>query len=199
MKTNEGYIKFDLDWQYSDDLAQYNIDDTQVSDLIRIKRILQSKGMIGGFDNGINFGNVSKRISGNSFLISGTQTGCIDNIGLSHFALVSECNINRNYIKCYGSVRASSESMTHFAVYDTASQAGAIIHVHSENLWTKLIDKVPTTNRTAEFGTPEIALEIQRLIVENSLGESGIIIMGGHPDGIITFGKDIDQAYSILN
>ena len=62
----------------------------------------------------------------------------------------------------------------------------------------KLLELVPSTSKDVEFGTPEMAREIIRLFRETDVLEKKILVMGGHKDGIITFGKDLDEAGGYL-
>ena len=61
-------------------------------------------------------------------------------------------------------------------------------------MWDNYLNDLPTTDKKAEFGTPEIAFEIS--ILANQ--PSGIIIMGGHPEGIITYGKTLNEAEEFI-
>jgi hypothetical protein len=61
-------------------------------------------------------------------------------------------------------------------------------------LWNELIDKVPTTSHDVSYGTPEMALEFRRLYEDTDFAEQGIAIMGGHEEGIVSFGCDVEQA-----
>ena len=65
-------------------------------------------------------------------------------------------------------------------------------------LWERLINKIPTTSPEAEYGTPEIARDIIRLFKETDVKEKKILVMGGHKEGIISFGKDLDEAGNVL-
>ena len=51
--------------------------------------------------------------------------------------------------------------------------------------------KYPTTNPDFSFGTPEIAFDIARVIEEKGNVDKGIIVMGGHPEGILYYGKNL--------
>ena len=100
---------------------------------------------------------------------------------------------------CEGPVKASSETMTHAALYEVDDTIKAIIHVHNEAMWKKLIRKLPTTNAKVAYGTPEMAEEIKNLFKDHDFKETGnIIIMAGHEDGIISFGRNLEEAYNIL-
>ena len=74
----------------------------------------------------------------------------------------------------------------------------AIIHIHNLELWNQLMDKVPTTKKEVPYGTPEMAKEVFRLFQETNVKEEKIIVMAGHDEGIIAFGKDLDEAGSVL-
>ncbi len=54
--------------------------------------------------------------------------------------------------------------------------------------------KVPTSNPDVPYGTPQMAKEMFRLFDEENLGVEKILVMAGHEDGIIYFGKDLDEA-----
>ena len=72
--------------------------------------------------------------------------------------------------------------------------------LHAAGLWRELIDRVPTTSRTVSYGTPEMAREFRRLYEETDFAGQGVAVMGGHEEGIVSFGNDIEQAAErILN
>ena len=61
--------------------------------------------------------------------------------------------------------------------------------------------KLPTTDPAAEYGTPAMARSIARLTSEivARQQQAKIIIMAGHPEGIIGFGEDLKGAVEELN
>jgi ribulose-5-phosphate 4-epimerase/fuculose-1-phosphate aldolase len=89
---------------------------------------------------------------------------------------------------------ASSESLTHAAIYDCTKETNAVIHVHHKEKWTSLLHKAATTNTSIPYGTPEMAYAIQDLIVKNKIGAHKIIAMGGHEEGLIFFGRTLEEA-----
>jgi ribulose-5-phosphate 4-epimerase/fuculose-1-phosphate aldolase len=91
-------------------------------------------------------------------------------------------------------VQASSEALTHAAIYALDPAIRAVVHVHSVAMWNKLIDTFPTTSRDVSYGTPEMAREFRRLYEETDFGQQGVAIMGGHEEGIVSFGRDVGQA-----
>jgi ribulose-5-phosphate 4-epimerase/fuculose-1-phosphate aldolase len=188
---DEGYTKYECDWRQAPALAA-----DAIGELNAWRNRLYEKGLIGYYpEHGVGFGNVSVR-EGNSdrFIISGTQTGHIVQTGEEHYARVTGCDIAANRVVCEGPVQASSEALTHAAIYALDPGIRAVVHVHDADLWHELIDRIPTTSREIAYGTPEMAREFQRLYAETDFAERGIAVMGGHDEGIVAFGKDITQA-----
>lgn len=140
---DEGVVKYRCDWKKAEPVAAENI-----ADLMDWRDRLHSWGLIGVYENGIGFGNISVRL-GNScqFVISGTQTAHLPNLGPASYSTVTEFNLEQNFLGCRGPVPASSESLTHAAVYLRAFDAGGIIHVHNPKLWQQLLFKIPTTRK----------------------------------------------------
>jgi L-ribulose-5-phosphate 4-epimerase len=153
--------------------------------------------LIGMYENGIGFGNISMR-SSNGFIISGTKTGGIENLTRNQYTEVREWDNDGNWLKCTNQIDASSESLTHAAVYEASPETNGVIHVHSLEFWERLKGKVPTTDEKVEYGTPEMAGEILRLFLETDVKEKKILVMAGHKEGIISFGKDLDEVGNIL-
>jgi hypothetical protein len=155
--------------------------------------------LIGAYENGVGFGNISIRIrGGNQFIITGSATGEIPELEPGHYVKVNSFNIDDNAVQCTGSLKASSESLTHAAIYLADPGVNAVIHVHSIELWNELIYKVPTTNPSMDYGTTGLAKDIFRLFSESDVIEKRIIVMAGDRAGILTFGHDIDEAVNVL-
>ena len=192
---DEGVVKYRCDWEEADPVAAGNI-----ADLMSWRERLHSWGLIGVYENGIGFGNVSVRL-GNScqFVISGTQTAHLPALGPESYCTVTEFNLEQNFLGCRGPVQASSESLTHAALYLQREDVGGIIHVHNPKLWQQLLFKIPTTRKEIPYGTPQMALEMFRLFEEENLAERKILAMAGHEDGIICFGSTLDEAGKVLS
>ena len=155
--------------------------------------------LIGAYENGVGFGNISMRIrGGNQFVITGSATGEIPELEPGHYVKVTSFNINDNAVQCVGPLKASSESLTHAAIYSADQGVNAIIHIHSIDLWNNLIYKVPTTNPGMDYGTPGLAKDVSRLFGESDVIEKRIIVMAGDRAGLLTFGHDMDEAVNIL-
>jgi L-ribulose-5-phosphate 4-epimerase len=63
---------------------------------------------------------------------------------------------------------------------------------------TALLNQAPTTAKAAEYGTPEMAYEIMRLFMRSDAQTRKIVVMAGHEGGILTFGKDLEEAFAVL-
>jgi hypothetical protein len=190
MRPNEGYIKFNLNWEEK----SFDFNDQDFNSINLCRQMLFEIGLIGAYPDGIGYGNISIRNNKNEFIISGSATGNYKNLSKEHFALVKDFDISKNTVHCIGLTKASSESLSHAAIYNSNPEVNAVIHIHHKELWEKHLNNLSTTNKNAEFGTPEIAFEISKLVNHTN----GIIIMGGHPEGIISYGKTLNEAIEIL-
>ncbi|MCF8297175.1 MAG: class II aldolase/adducin family protein [Saprospiraceae bacterium] len=191
----EGYIKYKSNWQQKG----ITIPNSYFKEIEHWRNQLYDKGMIGLYNNGIGFGNISMRIeNSNQFYITGSTTGKYSKLELCHLAKVEDYSLENNSIDCVGSVIASSESLSHAIIYETLAEINSIIHIHHFEVWKKSLNKFPTTNINAEYGTPEIANEIKSLLQDEEIAKQRIIIMGGHEEGIISFGKDMKEAMGAL-
>ena len=190
---DEGYVKFNCTWIKADPLP-YNT----LRELDAWRNRLYKLGLIGMYDNGIGFGNISIRSSGRTFIISGSATGGLPELDENYYVLVNDYNFLQNSLTCTGPIKASSESLTHAAIYESSPETKAVIHVHHAAMWERLIHNIPTTGENVEYGTPEMADEIKRLFIETKVMQEKILVMGGHYEGIISFGESLDEAGKIL-
>lgn len=186
---DEGYIKYQCNWIQSD-----VIQPQQIEEINKWRTLLFDQGYIGMYENGIGFGNISIRVDDNLFLVSGSATGGIRHLSAEHYALVTDYNFPLNQLSCKGMTTASSESLTHAAIYACSEKTNAVIHVHHKEKWIRLLHKAATTNAAISYGTPEMAYAIQNLILENNGDNTKLIVMGGHEDGLISFGKTLEEA-----
>ena len=189
----EGIIKFNCEW-----LNKKPLPANQLKEIIFWRNKLFKLKLICAGKDGIGYGNISIRHRKEQFIISGSQTGIKKIADENDFTLITEFNISKNYIKCEGTVKASSESLTHAAIYSALPEINAVIHVHDKEAWNKFKNKMPTTSESAEYGTPKLAQEIFRLSKSPEIFNTKIIILAGHEDGIISFGKSLDEAFNLL-
>ncbi|MBU0763604.1 MAG: class II aldolase/adducin family protein [Bacteroidetes bacterium] len=191
MSGSEGIIKFNLEWKE----AEILIPEPCFSLLNDCRKRLCGLNLIGETPDGTGYGNVSVKINRkNHFYISGSGTGGTEKSYRHHYALVESYNLAGNSVVCSGLAKASSESLTHAAIYEYNDRAKAVIHVHSPVPWNKYKDRIPTTPRDAEYGTPEMASAIRPMMRIPEVLNRGIIIMGGHEDGILVFGTSLQEA-----
>lgn len=191
--SETGVIKFNCTWIKEDPL-----NDDLIADLNTWRDKLHKMGFIGVYKNGIGYGNISKRFEANQFIISGTATGKLQKLSNEHYTKVTAYDLDKNSLTANGPIVASSESLTHAVIYESDKNCNAVIHIHCLDLWTKLLNNIPTTEKTVEYGTPAMAREVQRLFKDTDLAEQKILVMAGHEEGIISFGKNLEEAGSIL-
>lgn len=187
MFAEKGYVQFTSDWRKTEPPEHPIVDD-----LIHWRNRLYQLGLIGVYPDGIGFGNLSGRIHQTDFFITGTGTGRVNTLTRDHFCTVTAFNIAANQVACSGPVPASSEAMSHAAVYVAEPTAAVVIHVHHLGMWQKLYDRIPTTDPAAEAGTPAMGFAIARLLADGVSGE--VFVMGGHREGLMAFGETAEQA-----
>lgn len=191
---DEGYIKFNCIWEPGD----FEFPEPLWQSLSHWRSKLYALNLVGAYDNGIGFGNISVRTQGEQFIITGSATGTKENLSRADYAWVTQYHIDQNQVESTGQTKASSETMTHAALYESSPEIQAVIHIHHLGLWEKLKGQIPTTDDNAAFGTPDMAREIIRLYHESDLPETKMLVMGGHQEGLISFGKDLDEAGEVL-
>jgi Class II Aldolase and Adducin N-terminal domain len=155
---------------------------------------------------GLGYGNISQRIGPFDFplpplqfIISGTQTGHLERLGVEHFSTVLAADPHRNRVVAEGPVEPSSEALTHAAVYASNEQARYVLHVHSPEIWSQTQQlKIPATPRDVPYGTPQMAAAVHSLLCSVDVENCPIFSMLGHDDGIVSFGRTLDQAGQIL-
>lgn len=185
----------------------------QIQVLNYYRDTMYSHGLIGQdpnrYDN-VAWGNVSKKIEKidetlnhqSHFIISGTQTGGLERLTEEHYTTVvgyfPEFNVVI-YKGPEGSIKPSSEAMTHGALYDLNASIGYVFHGHHKGIWENSRRfGIPTTKESVEYGTPKMAEEFQRVHNDNKMGAKGCISMGGHEDGIVAFSEYPKEAWDIL-
>ncbi len=190
---DEGYIKYKSDWEK----REIDIDDKLFEEINFWRNHFYKRNWIGAYSDGIGFGNISTRLQDNQFLISGSATGNYPELEKSNYSIVNNFDFDSNSLKCSGQVEASSEALSHAALYKANSNISKIVHIHNLDLWKKWINRLPTTSDKITYGTPEMAYELQLCMLEMKADE-GVIIMGGHQEGIIAFGNDFEKIAKLL-
>jgi ribulose-5-phosphate 4-epimerase/fuculose-1-phosphate aldolase len=154
---------------------------------------------LGVDSNGVGFGNVSVRDGRTtSFYITGSATGSLPELTPADCVRVVAFDFARNWLSYEGAAIPSSESLTHAAICESDPTVFAVIHCHDSALWQMLLDRVPTSSKPVAYGTPEMAYEIMRLFKTTDVQSREILAMAGHEGGIVTFGKNLEDAFEVL-
>ncbi len=188
------YVKFTYQ-RARPDIAPFEA----IAELNACRRKLLELHLMGVDSNGIGFGNLSVRdgVSGN-FYITGSATGGLPELTSLDCVRVMEYDFARNWLRYEGAAIPSSESLTHAAIYESDSSTAAVIHCHDSFLWRTLLDDAPATSKAVVYGTPEMAYEIIRLFEVGEVRSKKIFVMAGHEGGIVTFGKNLEDAFDVV-
>jgi len=152
----------------------------------------------------VGFGNISEfkdyqqfhQSSHPQFLITGTQTGKYPDLDGRFYTRVLDYDIEDLKIKVMGPVEASSEALTHAAIYAGNKNIMAIFHIHSAKIWNGMInDNSEHTSKTIPYGTVEMARATQNCINHKDFGS---FCMHGHEDGVVAYGRSLDEAGKII-
>lgn len=185
---DDGYIKYQCQWENKSCISAEDI-----AALNQWRDRLFEHGLIGMLPNGIGFGNISIREKNNVFLITGSATGGLKMLNTSHYARVTSFNLQENTLSCEGLTIASSESLTHAALYAIDPAIQSVVHVHHRQGWLKGLHRLPTTPAGIAYGTPEMAAAVQSCYAQTK-HTCNLIFMTGHEDGIISLGNSIEEA-----
>ena len=190
MTIDEGYIKYLSRW--TEGPAP---DPGLTAELETWRRPLYDAGLVGHYEDlGVGFGNLSVRADDSAFVITGTQTGHLPTTSGDHYALVTRTDVAANTVWSVGPVEASSEAMTHAAIYALSGAIRAVVHVHSRELWDRYRNVLPTTAAAVAYGTPAMAAEFARLWSERRFRNDGLAVMAGHEEGIVSIGTSLREA-----
>lgn len=190
---DEGVIKFQL--QFTPGPLP---DGLPLAELIAWQRIMHDLRLLGRDPSrygGLAYGNLSLRLEGNVFVVSASQCADQPRPTAKDYCLVTAWDCAGNRLVAMGPARPSSESLTHAALYDADPAIGCIIHGHSQEIWQQCeaLGLTSTAPQVA-YGTPAMASEMTRLYREHGFRGRGALAMGGHQDGIVSFGRTCDEA-----
>lgn len=199
-QEREGVVKYTLQFR-----AGPAVSADRVDPLVAWRDLLARLGLVGRNPSryhGLGFGNLSRRLhdSGDGgFVITGTQTGHLATLSPQHFALVHRVDLDDNAVDASGPVEPSSEALTHAAVYAAAPAVCYVFHGHHPAIWRRAQAlQLPCTPADVAYGTPEMATAVTELTAGADPEAGGLIVMGGHEDGLLSFAADADVAGSLL-
>jgi ribulose-5-phosphate 4-epimerase/fuculose-1-phosphate aldolase len=159
---------------------------------------LRSLGWLGVNADGIGYGNISWREGTSSaFFITAAGTGSKSELEPADCSKVVAYDLARNWLRCEGPM-ASSESLTHAAIYESDASVRAIIHCHSLPLWEVLRAGGLSTPPETEYGTAAMGYAVRHLFESSDVAKQRIFAMAGHREGVIAFGQSLTQALTRL-
>lgn len=199
-EKHEGVIKFHLDFREGPSPQK-----TLLRELNNWRSKLRELGLIGQDPEryeGYGFGNLSRRLPGqkeNAFLISGTQTGHLDELQANHYATVLQCRPAKNQLQATGQIKPSSEALSHGILYQSHPGIHWVMHLHSPDIFNNYRTlNLPCTDPSAAYGTPEMASAIEALAKEREDSHPSLLVMGGHQDGILAYGSDAEATGDLV-
>jgi L-ribulose-5-phosphate 4-epimerase len=188
------YVKFTYQCARAD-IAPFDA----LAELNACRRKLLAQRLMGVNSHGVGFGNLSVRDGWTtSFYITGSATGGLPELTPTDCVRVVAYDFARNWLRYEGTAIPSSESLTHAAIYESDPSTSAVIHCHDSVLWRTLLDRVPTSSKAVAYGTPQMAYEIMRLFKVSDVRSRKIFVMAGHEGGIVTFGRNFEEAFDVL-
>jgi hypothetical protein len=172
-----------------------------LNQLDEVRTKLFDLGLVGVYPDGVGYGNVSIRHEAGC-IISGTATGSMRVLGAGGYCYVRSFDLQNNKVLTAGPVKASSESMTHCAIYQANPLMQCVLHIHNRELWERLLSQgYDSTSVDIPYGTPQMALSMATLACTKT-EPSDLIVMAGHEEGIVAYGQTIfcafDQIKTIL-
>lgn len=187
-KRDEGVIKFKLTLKRAPAPEMY-----QVIALEKWRALFFKLGLVGEYPiDKIGYGNLSCRLSKKNFLITGSQTGHLAHLQAHHYTKVIDCDLKKGSITAEGLVPPSSESLTHYGIYEANSSIQYVFHVHHRPLWDMLISgPFDYIDESIAYGTQQMAEAAFDLLANKN---SGIFVMKGHEDGVISYGTTAEEA-----
>ncbi len=191
---DEGYIKFQAQHEPKAPFPW-----AKLVELNHWRTACHAAGLIGVYPDGIGYGNISQRVGeSNQFYITGSATGGYETLSAEHYALVTSVDVPANSLVCEGPILASSESMSHAMIYRELPWVTGVIHAHHQAMWSHYLHRVPTTDASAPYGSPEMANSIVDLLRTTELPERKFFVMEGHPEGLFTFGRTLEEAFRVM-
>ena len=166
--------------------------------LNRARTVLHDLGLIGVYANGVGYGNLSIRASGDQFIITASATGAHRELRPEQYCLVESFSLELNRVCSRGAMDASSESMTHGAIYLANPAVRCVMHVHSRAMFDRLLPSSGLhTPVDVAYGTPAMAHAVERL-VHAQAQLPVVFVMAGHDEGIVAYGADVESVLAHL-
>ena len=185
---DEGVVKYEV--EHSSVNAPYF---TAYTTIEPIRSHLFALGFIGEH-HGVGYGNISVRDTATTgFFITATQTGKLSTLHREHYSYIHHYDFHHFLVQSQGVFPPSSEALSHAMIYEIHPDIRAVIHIHSSVLWhfMQTHDYLATH---AAYGTKAMVDDIAHLYRHCDPFLHNAFVMRGHQDGIITFGRTLDDA-----
>ena len=155
--------------------------DPRLVELVQWCHTLARWGIVGH-----TVGNLSFRTA-NGFIISRTGANLATTTA-EEFVEVVDADVAGRRLTVIGAYEPSSESMMHSTIYRARREVVAVFHGHSAKL-LEAADRlrIPVTEHEQPYGTPELSLEIQKVLAWHNL-----FIMRHH--GFVSLGRTMSEA-----
>ena len=170
--------------------------------LSSLRDALHARGWIGRDParyGGLGYGNVSRRLEAEAFLVSATQTGHLSTLAALHWVTVTAASPATNELWSEGASKPSSESLTHAAIYQ-ACVATFVCHIHHPALWNAVCFgamALPMTPASATYGTPAMAAALSHISTTTNLPFAAA--MSGHEDGLMAASDSPAELLELLD
>lgn len=190
----EGVVKYSLKFTQTQEVAVKECEKIE-----KTRERLFALGLIGAYDDGIGYGNISVRYKKkSSFVITATQTGELPKLNPKYYSLVKSVDFDTFTTTAIGVSKPSSEAITHGCIYELDSKINAVIHIHNEKLWRFMLENDYLSTNDTPYGTPEMVEDVRDIYrtIEPMLNNA--FVMKGHFEGIVVFGKSLKQAEKAL-
>jgi hypothetical protein len=191
-QREEGVIKFKLTLKRAP-APEMN----EVIALEKWRALLFKLNLIGEYPiEKVGYGNLSARFNKKNFIITGSQTGHLAHLQAHHYTKVIDCDLKKGSVSAEGLIPPSSESLTHYGIYEANPSIQYVFHVHHNQLWNLLIsENYDSIAEDIPYGSLEMAQAASKLLDKKSCG---IFVMKGHEDGFISYGATAEDAGRVL-
>lgn len=190
---DDGYIK------YRSERRDGSVPETaQLESLNQSRTDLFDLGLIGVYPDGVGYGNLSVRATSEQFIITASATGGSRILHGGQYCLVENFSVDRNHVQSRGPLPASSEAMTHGAIYLANPLVQCVVHVHNRHLFDYwLTNNRLTTPANIPYGTPAMAREVSQIVLAQPTLPV-LFAMAGHDEGIVAYGADVATTHRLL-
>lgn len=184
-----GFSKFNYNLKLS-----AAIDESLYIDLEKWRILFYKMGIVGRYPTSeVNFGSLSRRVKTDdeAFIINGSSTGDLANLGGSHYTKIIKCDLKKASIQATGPISPCLETYIHHAVYKSNPHINYIFHIHQEKLWSYLeTSGSPVTNCSIKNSSKELTDSIQISVKDK---QTGIMRLENESLGMMAYGRSAEE------